>query len=139
MKRKILLLTLLMGSIGVLEAKITIYKNGWGLFRRWYDYVEQTAFNNGDVVVVCQRPGFVRCAVQNISSIVFQGNPTPLTQEKLDIISDYVENSITETKNSGAFIYDNSYYVRYGYNITNDKLTTDVYSLQEARSLKLIP
>jgi hypothetical protein len=138
MKKTILMAIFLAGICFSANAKVVITKHGWGLFKTWYDYVEQVEFKNGDIFVSCWKPGFTKCAVSHLPGVVFPGNPTALTQTTFETLIDYAENSITSTHLSGTFIFDNTYYVTYSYTASTDNFTVTIYSLQEATDLHLI-
>lgn len=110
---------------------------GWGLFRTWYDWVEETNNGLGDITVVCKEPGFIKCKAQP-ADFVFQGNPSPLTDESYDAIESYIYDRTTSDDFNGRFIYNGEYYITYVYDSSADRMTMDIYSIEEAQDLGLL-
>jgi hypothetical protein len=130
-----MLVLLLFGSFFSAKSEVYITKHGWGLFKTWYNYVEQNNDPN-DYVVICSQPRFTRC--RPIGLAVFPGNPTVLTDSNYDAIEAYIRTSLTETNTSGTFIYNSEYYIIYNYNLATDIQTTRILSIQEAQTLNYI-
>lgn len=137
MRKKILLAMFLATFCFQAEAVVVVHREGWGLFRKWYKYVAEEDYDNGDIYVTCSEPGFTKCQPQ--MNTAFPTNPSnPMTETKYETLITYAEGCITQTNNSGTFIFDNSYYVHYNYSELIDVFTIKIYTIQEAIDLHLI-
>lgn len=127
MKKTFLLLGLLVATLSV-DARVTYEKNNGGLFG--YRTVQQTNMNDGSVTIVCTNPGWTRCRAQTLRTI--DGNT--LTGDEIEKIDGAVSDLISTTeKVTGTLVFDSRYVVTYKYKEHSDRLTIDIYTLEEAK------
>jgi hypothetical protein len=134
MKKLILLACL---SISFLSVNARVYYTRSNGFLRHYDYVQQENFNNGDIIMNCSDPGWSRCKPMPLA-IVYHGTETPISDSDYMSIDNHIEEVVTEMNTSGAFVFNNSFYVTYNYDVRSDALTTTLYTLEEAKDLHLL-
>ena len=134
-KIKLLSLGLLLATSGFSKQIVKDKHNG-GLFG--YKYVEQTTFNNGDVYLKCDNPGWTGCRAQSAALISYNGINLEVSIETLDKIDETVMKSINEANTSGKFIFDNTFFVTYKYNENSDKLHYEIFLIAEAKDKGLI-
>lgn len=133
--KKLIFSALLALSFLNVDAKVTYARSNGFLWH--YDYVQQTNFNNGDIVMACNGPGWQRCKPIPVA-ITYHGTDTPISDDDYTNIDNYITSSVSETKTSGTFIFNSTFYVTYDYDVKSDVLTTTLYVLEEARDLHLI-
>lgn len=95
-----------------------------GLFG--YRSVATTTDNNGNKITNCSNPGRKKC---NVELLVGE---TPMTAEQHDALDRYITSLLTPEHTSGTVLYNEKTVVTYSYNIDNNGLTYNVYSLQSA-------
>ncbi len=101
-----------------------------------YKYIDQTSFNNGTTYLSCSDPGFSRCTAIPVAIAI--GSPILLTDESSASIENRVMQSINEQNTKGKILFDNSLVIKYHYNVKNDRLRMEIYTLEEALSKGII-
>lgn len=135
--KKILTLCLLVAGLTQLSARprIVYNKSGGGLFGYKYVTTTETPEEN-KIVVACADPGLTRCR-SALKPVLPDGSS--ITPEMLENIDIAVTAQLTPEHTSGSLIYNNALYVRYSYNIDEDNLKVEVYTIDDAREEGLIP
>lgn len=118
----------------ILPTYVKIIKSGGGLFG--YKYVNTTTTSNGsggtNSILACSNPGFTGCRSRN-AELVLNG----LTEEDMLKIDEIVSEKILSNKNdntqNGQFIYNNTHVVVFEFKLNPNKLTTEIYTIQEAK------
>lgn len=135
--KKILTLCLLVAGLMQLSAKpvITYNKSGGGLFG--YKFVTTTEWpEENKIIVACADPGLTRCK----SALAYTlPNGSVITPEMLENIDIAVTAQLTPEHTSGSLVYNSALYVRYSYNVDEDNLQVEVYTIDGAREEGLIP
>ncbi|MCC6181215.1 MAG: hypothetical protein IT237_05220 [Bacteroidia bacterium] len=116
--------------------EVYVTKSKGGLFG--YKYVEQTSMNNGQVFLTCTDPGWTKCRYSSGAKITYKDISIDISLETLNIIDETVIRNITESKLNGKFIFDNTFFVIYKYNLETDKLEYSIYLIEEANDKGLI-
>lgn len=129
--KKILTLALLVAGLTQLSAKpvIKYNKSGGGLFG--YKFVTTTEWpEENKIIVACSDPGLTRCRAAFAYTLPDGSTISPETLEKIDKA---VTGELSPEHTSGSIVYDNTFYVRYSYNVDNDNLSVEVYTIAGAR------
>lgn len=117
------------------EAKAyTVVDASGGFLNRYRNIVE--THDGNQHLLSCHKPGFQKCRWV----LTPPTNPTGLVKfEEGDLAN--IETSVfkfASIENSGKLFFDNRFYITYTYNEDKDQLRYIIYTIDEAKELKLI-
>lgn len=91
----------------------------------------------GSSMLACYDPGRSKCVFSGGFTVISEDGEI-IKYDDFSIIEEEVMKRITRDNTSGSFAFSSDLFVKYSYNDNSDKLTMEIYSTYEAKTLGFI-